>query len=182
MKLNMIVTTLVLTVSAGAAHAADLPTAPFRKEHVEIKEHLAHLDTMAGALPAANADEQRRTMSMIAKFLDEHIRKHAEWEEAYLYPAVDKRTHGGPHPFTESMRYEHRIVGRSIEALQKMAGDPKSDPTAFARATDRLLGLIGAHFEEEEEVLLPILDQTMTKEEFEAELGPHAQHEKHEKH
>lgn len=168
----------VFALATAPAFAADLPTAPFRQEHVEIKEHLGHLDVMAGSLPSAQAEEQRRTMTMIAKFLDEHIRTHAEWEEAYLYPAVDKRTLAGPNPFTATMRYEHRIVGRSIEALSKMAADPNASATEFARATDRLLGLIRAHFEEEEEVLLPILDKSMTKEQFEAELGGHATHPK----
>lgn len=170
-------TALVLSLSA-AASAADLPTAPFRQEHVEIKEHLRHIDEMTGALPARKREEQRRTMGDIAKFLHEHIGEHAKWEEAHLYPSVDKRTVAGPHPFTESMRYEHRIVERSIGALEKMAADPDADAVAFARSTDRLLGLISAHFEEEEEVLLPILDKAMTKEEFDAELGRHAAHPK----
>ena len=169
MSMKRIANALVLTLSAASAFAADLPTAPFRNEHVEIKEHLAHIDSMIGGLPAAPAAEQRRTMTMIVKFLDEHIRKHAEWEEAHLYPAVDKRTLAGVHPFTESMRYEHRIVGRSIDALAAMAGDPDASPVTFARSADRLLGLIS--FEEEEEVLLPILDKAMTAEQFEQELG-----------
>ena len=173
--MRLAASTLVLALATPAAFAGDLPTAPFRREHVEIKEHLGHLDAMAGALPTAKPEEQRRTMSMVAKFLHEHIRNHAEWEEAYLYPAVDKRTLAGANPFTASMRYEHRIVGRSIDALTKMAADPDSSPAAFARSTDRLLGLIAAHFEEEEEVLLPILDKSMTKEEFETELGHHAE-------
>ena len=162
---------LVLTLSAASAFAADLPTAPFRREHVEIREHLGHLDSMIGGLPAAPPAEQRRTMNMVVKFLNEHIRKHAQWEEAHLYPAVDKRTHAGTHPFTESMRYEHRIVERSIDALASMAADPAATAATYARSAARLLGLIAAHFEEEEEVLLPILDKSMTKEELEKELG-----------
>jgi len=171
MNVQNIANALVLTLSATSAFAADLPTAPFRREHVEIKEHLGHLDSMIGGLPAAPAAEQRRTMTMVVKFLDEHIRKHAEWEEAHLYPAIDKRTLAGAHPFTASMRHEHRIVGRSIDALAAMAGDPASSPATFARSADRLLGLISAHFEEEEEVLLPILDKSMSPEQFEQELG-----------
>ena len=41
---------------------------------------------------------------------------------------------------------------------------------------NNLLGLIWAHFEEEEEVLLPILDRTMSAEEFQREILDHAQH------
>src|SRR5688500_18408140 len=171
--MQSVATAMILALVGATAFAAELPTAPFRQEHVEIKEHLQHLDTMIGSLPTAKAEEQRRTMSTVAKFLNDHIRNHAEWEEAHLYPAVDKRTLSGPNPFTATMRHEHRIVGRSIDALLKMAADPSSSAITFARSADRLLGLISAHFEEEEEVLLPILAMSMTKEEFEAELGHH---------
>lgn len=138
--------------------AGSIETAAIRKEHVEIKEHLGHLDVMAGALATQTPEERQRTMNFIVKFLNEHIRQHADWEEANLYPAVDKRTLAGKNPFTATMRHEHRIIGRSIDGLEKLAADPNTDATTFTRAADRLLGLIAAHFEEEEEVLLPILD------------------------
>jgi len=166
--LALVALTLTLTASA---FADDRPTAPFRAEHVEVKEHLGHIDAMIGSLPTAPAASQRQTMTMVANFLHEHIRKHAEWEEAKLYPAVDRRTHEGKYPFTASMRYEHRIVGRGIDDLAARAKAETIDAVAFARAADRLVGLIQAHFEEEEEVLLPILDATMTQEEFAKELG-----------
>ena len=164
----MIALVLALALSAPTD---ELPTAPFRKEHVEVREHLAHLDAMLAKLPAARRDEQRRLMTRVASFLDEHIRTHAEWEEAKLYPAVDRRTHAGPPSFTASMRYEHRIVGRSIDELTAMSKAETPDVTGFVRAAHRLLGLISAHFEEEEEVLLPILYKSMTRKEFEEELG-----------
>lgn len=170
MKIITAAFTLALA-AGGSALASTRPTEPFRQEHVEVKEHLAHIDQMIGSLSTAEPSAQRRTMAMVAKFLDEHIRKHAEWEEAKLYPAVDKRTHEGIYPFTASMRYEHRIVGRGIDDLASRAQTETIDAIAFARAADRLVGLIQAHFEEEEEVLLPILDATMTQEDFEKELG-----------
>lgn len=151
--------------------AAEKPTAAFRAEHAEVQVHLGHLDQMAGSMATSSAADQRKTAQFVVKFLKEHILKHAEWEEARLYPAVDKRTHAGEYPFTGSMRYEHRIVGRWIGELETMANAGTLDATRFARNTDRLLGLIAAHFEEEEEVLLPILDKSMTREELEKELG-----------
>jgi hemerythrin-like domain-containing protein len=108
-------------------------------------------------------------MADVVRFLGEHIRPHAEWEERVLYPLVDGKA-GSParHPFTASMRYEHRIVGRWIDEMGAIRGKAKPDVRAFARRADNLLGLIAAHFEEEEEVLLPILDATMKPEEFKA--------------
>jgi hypothetical protein len=78
------------------------------------------------------------------------------------------------------MRYEHTIVGRWIDELAAMAAGPTLDAKAFARKSDRLLGLIAAHFEEEEEVLLPILDRATTREELEKELGLEPKSMKHE--
>jgi hypothetical protein len=72
------------------------------------------------------------------------------------------------------MRYEHRIVGRWIGELRAEADKPKIEAAKFARRTDNLLGLIWAHFEEEEEVLLPFIDNGMSKVQFERELGPAA--------
>lgn len=153
-----------------------LPTANFRVEHESIREHLEHIAAMVGSLGPKPAAERRETMAFVARFLDEHIRSHAAAEEAVLYPAVDRRAASGPHPFTATMRWEHTIVGRWIDALAREAAKPEPDPVAFARQADRLLGLITAHFEEEEEVLLPILDATMTREEFEREVGSRLRH------
>ena len=72
------------------------------------------------------------------------------------------------------MRYEHKVVNRWIEELERFAEAEKPDVVAFARRTDNLLGLIWAHFEEEEEVLLPILDRTMTTVEFQREILDHS--------
>ena len=146
------------------------PTDFFRKEHAEIKEHLQHLHQMAGTLPTSDAARQRETAKFVVKFLTDHILSHAKWEEERLYPAVDRRTHAGTYPFTSSMRYEHGIIGRSIDELGRLASATTFDPAVFLRKTDRLLGVISAHFEKEEEVFLPILDRTMTREELEKEL------------
>lgn len=163
---------LVLAAAAPAAGAEDArPTAGFRAQHAEIEVHLAHLDGMIAGLAQAPAAELRSSMTFIVDFLDEHIRSHAAWEEARLYPLVDARACTGREPFSASMRYEHGIIGRSIDALAALAGAGEPDATAFARAVDRTLGLIGAHFEKEEEVFLPILDRTMTRQELERALG-----------
>jgi len=104
-------------------------------------------------------------------FFEKHIKPHAEWEERVLYPIVDRLAGGGPNAFTATMRYEHRVVGRWIAELRAESDKPAIDAAKFARRTDNLLGLLWAHFEEEEEVLLPLIDKGMTKAEFEREVG-----------
>ena len=169
--------TLLLAAPLALAAADDTrPTAGFRGQHSEIQVHLGHLDGMLKGLEAAPAQEQRKTMAFVAKFLDEHIRSHAEWEEAKLYPLVDSRASQGGEPFSASMRYEHGIIGRGIDELAALAAAETPDAQAFTRAGHRLLGVISAHFEKEEEVFLPILDRTMTREELEKALGDPAAH------
>lgn len=150
------------------------PTAAFRAEHQNVQEHLRHVHEWVGALAAQPPAEQRRTAQKIATFFEDHIKPHAEWEEKFLYPVVDKLAGGGPNAFTSTMRYEHRIVGRWIGELRAQADSKAMDPAKFARRADNLLGLIWAHFEEEEEVLLPFIDRGMSREQFERALGPGA--------
>jgi hemerythrin-like domain-containing protein len=150
------------------------PTSAFRAEHREMQEHLRHVHEWVGALPTQQPAEQRKTAQKVASFLEKHIKPHAEWEERFLYPVVDKLAGGGPNAFTSTMRYEHRVVGRWIGELRGEADKPKIDAVKFARRADNLLGLIWAHFEEEEEVLLPFIDKGMSKAQFEHELGPGA--------
>jgi hemerythrin-like domain-containing protein len=162
--------TALLIAPALAAGTPRRPTDGFRKEHVEIKVHLDHVRAWAADL--RGAPDRRATMTRIVSFFTEHIRPHAEWEEKVLYPAVDRRAGSREtHPFTATMRHEHRIVGRWIDELAAEARKPRPDAVAFQRRTDNLLGLIMAHFELEEEVLLPVLDATMTPAEFDREIG-----------
>ncbi len=71
------------------------------------------------------------------------------------------------------MRQEHRVVGRWIDELGALLAKPTFDATAFARRSDNLLGLIDAHFECEEQVLLPLVDRSMTRAQFEKAMGEH---------
>lgn len=169
---------LAAAVPAFAAPpaAGKRPTEPFRAEHAEIKAHLVHVAAWTGALAKQKPEEQRATMKKIVGFFEEHIKPHAGWEEKVLYPAVDRRACTGKHPFTATMRYEHTVVGRMIDELSRMAAAPAPDAVAFARRTDNLLGVLEAHFGEEEEVLLPILDATMTPADFQREIGEHGAH------
>ena len=167
---------LLAGAALPATAADDRPTAGFRAQHAEIKEHLRHLDAMVGSLDGATDEERGRTMAFVVKFLDEHIGSHAAWEEENLYPIVDTRAGRQGEPFTASMRYEHGIIRRAIEGLSALAAAAPADPKAFARAADRALGVIAAHFEKEEEVFLPLLDRSMTRAEVDAVLGATPKH------
>lgn len=158
------------------ASTGDRPTAAFRAEHQEVQVHLRHVHDWVGGLRAQGPAEQKKTAQKVVAFFEKHIKPHAEWEERFLYPVVDRLAGGGANRFTSTMRYEHRVVGRWIAELRAESEKPKLDAAKFARRTDNLLGLLWAHFEEEEEVLLPFIDKGMSKEQFERELGKGAGH------
>lgn len=153
-------------------------TESFRQQHSEIHEHLTHIDGMAGNLDGQSAGMQRETMARIVRAFKTHILAHAVAEERFLYPAIDRLAGVGVagSTFTSSMRYEHRVVERWISELERMSATSSPDAAAFARRADNLLGLIHAHFEEEEEVLLPILEAKMTPEQFQKEIMNHMVH------
>jgi hemerythrin-like domain-containing protein len=66
------------------------PTDAFRAEHREVQEHLRHVHEWVGALSAQQPAEQRTTAQNVVSFFEQHITPHAEWEERFLYPVVDK--------------------------------------------------------------------------------------------
>lgn len=162
---------LVLLVGGIRAAEPARATEPFRTEHASLKTELDSVAVRVGALPALAPKAQKEEMAAIIGFFREEIGVHAAWEERVLYPAVDRRVPTqATEPFTASMRHDHQVVGRWIEELETIARAPKPDAVAFARRADNLLGLVRAHFEAEEDVLLPVLDRTMSAEDFRREI------------
>ena len=146
-------------------------TQAFRDAHAELRRMLEAQKAALGDLSRATPEAALATMERTVVFLDEEVRPHANAEEVKLYPALDVAV-GGREPFTATMRHEHAIMDRWIEELAVHAGSTSPDAAWFARRADQLFGLIEAHFEEEEVLLLPILDRVYeTEEQFEREVG-----------
>ena len=155
-------------LAAPSAVAGELATQAFRDEHEEVRVHLAHVAESVGQLARQDRAQQRKTAEQVTVFFEKHIRPHAEWEEQHLYPVIDRLAGTGEaNRFTATMRHEHKVVGRWIDELRAELEKPNPDFVAFSRRADNLLGLLSAHFEEEEEVLLPYADRKMTRAQFE---------------
>jgi iron-sulfur cluster repair protein YtfE (RIC family) len=104
----------------------------------------------------------------IYDFLAYHLKPHAEAEDAALYPVVQKVL-GSPNA-TRTMSRDHVEVGRYIEELASLK-DNLSNGTLTSEQTRSLrrvlygvYALLKVHFAKEEEVYLPILDQSLTPE------------------
>jgi iron-sulfur cluster repair protein YtfE (RIC family) len=158
----------MLTAISGQSALAKTgkPSDSFRSEHVELRKHLDHYFQLVGKLPGEDPATQKRIANDLVSFLKGQILPHAAWEEKALYPEVDKRAGNEKYRFTSTMRQDHEIVGRWVAELASQVSSKTFDSMRFGRRTDELFGLLYAHFEKEESVLLPILGQTMSKQDF----------------
>ena len=149
-----------------AAIPAVRATEPLRPQYAGIRAQLERLNGLVDALPRTAPQEQGEAMRRIAELLGEMILRHTGEERDRLYMAADRCAGNAPHRFTTSLSHEQALSARWLEALSAEAGRPSPDVTAFSRGAQRLLGLLDAHFQTEEAVLLPLLDGAMTPDQF----------------
>lgn len=141
-------------------------TAPLRAEHRELIPHVERLRTLADTVGEVPLDTLRHEAEGAYGFLIHHLLPHARAEEQALYPAV-ARVLGGPQT-TATMRRDHAEIGslaRELDVLRAGLAGTALDP-ALARDLRRVLyglyALVRVHFAKEEEVYLPLLDQSLT--------------------
>lgn len=139
---------------------ATLATEPLRRERQRVRDALDRLDRMIGELPSLGPGERKLTLGKIVREFQKQVLSHLEWEESVLFPLVDKMAGGTA--ITQAPRHEHRIVVRWQAGLAVEIARETPDVLPFSRLADQLLGLVLAHLENEEEILLPVLDRTMT--------------------
>jgi hemerythrin-like domain-containing protein len=150
------------------------PTETFRAHHVEIRNKLDEAGTSAMALSATPPAEVGKRIQDIVHFFQHELIPHAEAEERVLYSVADRLvpTEGGRR-YTDSLRYEHTVVAREIQALHDAMERSDHSPVAIAALQRRVLELVGlvkAHFGAEEDVILAVFDEMMSAEEFQREV------------
>jgi len=143
-------------------------TQPLRDEHKELFPYVDRIRQVAELIGDAPITEIRRGVEDVYDFLANHLKPHAEAEDAALYPVVQNAL-GSPNA-TKTMSRDHVEVGHYIEelAVLKDSLTDKSLTPTYATALRRVLfgvyGLIKVHFAKEEEVYLPILEEYLTSE------------------
>ncbi len=138
------------------------PTESLREKRAWIRARLDDVDTLAQTLwRGKEIDDAPAAMTRIVSVLEDEIRPYMEWEGRMLHPIIDKFACEGPTTFSASMQYEHAVVDRWIGELAVIARGASADAREFARRTDRLLGLLAAHFEVEDQVFLPVLERAL---------------------
>ena len=143
-------------------------TQPLREEHKELFPHVDRIRQVAEKIGEAPIADIRDGVEEVYDFLANHLKPHAEAEEAALYPVVQKVL-GSPDA-TKTMSRDHVEVGFYIEELASLRKGLTGEvlTTVQVKSLQRVLygvyGLVKVHFAKEEEVYLPILDQHLTPE------------------
>jgi len=147
---------------ADRTEPGELPTAGFRRHHDELKRVIHRWTEQVDDLHDASPARQIEIMEFSMGFLKQHVMIHAGVEERVLYPAVERAAGAA---LTAPFREEHRILERRVRELEAV-----SEPAAFCHKSHQLAGLLTAHFEVEERVLLEVLDRRMTPDRFQREV------------
>jgi iron-sulfur cluster repair protein YtfE (RIC family) len=143
-------------------------TEPLRAEHRALRPQLAELANAAASVWGWDATQAIDRLRKIVAFLQDHLVPHAAAEEAVLYPAIEEAM-GAPGA-TATMQADHiEIVARSerLAATVDAAAERWPDPAVVDDIAIQLAGLsaiIELHFRKEEDVLLPVLDRTLSAE------------------
>lgn len=128
-----------------------------KEKRAQIRVRVDHVDALVQKLSSRGEVDDAAAMQRILSVLDDEIRPYMEWEGRLLHPVIDKYAGEGPSA-AASMRYEHVLIDRWIGKLAASVRDAQIDPTTFVRRTDGVLGLLNAHLEVEDRLLLPVLD------------------------
>lgn len=147
---------------------AALATAALRAEHAEMLRMLNGLGERLEKLHEQTTLDQFSMAREVLDFVKRRVAPHARAEEYTLYPAADWAAGEGS-KVSETARFEHQLVMRRCEALEKeiAAGAP---PGRLMHLSYGILGLIAAHFAVTDEVILPYLDKAFDAARFEKEV------------
>ena len=151
-----------------SAASVPKPTASLRAEHAEMITRLNGLAERIETLHESATLDQLALAREVLDFVSRQVAPHARAEEYTLYPAADWAAGEGSH-LTETARFEHQLVAKRCQALEKEI----SAGAAAGRLMHLcygILGLVAAHFQVTEQVLLPYLDKAFDAARFEKEV------------
>jgi len=143
-------------------------TQSLRAEHEKMLASLHAIAARVETLGEQTTPNQMGLAREVLEFVRKQVAPHARAEEYTLYPAADWAAGEGSR-VTEVPRFEHQLVSRRCEALDK-AIQTGSAPGRLMHLCYSILGLVTAHFVTTEEVLFPYLDKAFDAARFEKEV------------
>jgi iron-sulfur cluster repair protein YtfE (RIC family) len=137
-------------------------------EHADLLPRIEALRATAESADVLDAAALVTEVDEALAFLRGHLVPHARAEDEVLYPEVE-RVLGAPRA-TATMRRDHVEVLRLVDELASLRdviaarGAGRSDVQEVERLLYGLYAVLHLHFAKEEEVYLPLLDETLTRE------------------
>jgi iron-sulfur cluster repair protein YtfE (RIC family) len=154
---------------AAAGSGKELVTQPLRDEHKGLLPHIEALATAGDAVGVAPKAEQVEKVHASYEFLSKQLIPHAEAENKVLYVEVDRLIGSDVQTkATDTMVRDHAEVGALTEELGAFAAKLHEGNLSPAEQQDlrqvlySLNGIVGLHFDKEEEVYLPLLDRELS--------------------
>lgn len=129
-------------------------TSYFEEDHNKLDQMFDQFQT----LKACNYIEAKQYFKDFKSGLQRHI----IWEEEILFPIFEAKMSMGTAGPTAIMRTDHRIIKNILEKIHEkvLLGNPESDDEEA-----ELLNFLAQHNLKEEQVLYPLIDQFISKEE-----------------
>ncbi len=148
------------------------PTDPIRDHHKMLHKQIHDLFQYVEGLKKFSAQERGRLNDLIT-FLKEEVLPHAEGEEKYLYKKVGELMNNPL--FTKTMELDHQHIKRYISELETEINNvykEAADGTIakIQTAASKLRGLMEPHFQKEDDVYLPLLDEKLSAEQVYLEV------------
>ncbi|MCB7129078.1 MAG: hemerythrin domain-containing protein [Candidatus Brocadiales bacterium] len=142
------------------------PTEPIRDHHKMLHKQIDTLFENVEKLQKFSAQE-RGKLDDLMNFLKNDLLPHAEGEERHLYKKVGELMKNPL--FTKTMELDHQHIKQYISELETEINNVYKDSAdATVRrvqtAATKLRGIIEPHFQKEDDVYLPILDEKLSAE------------------
>ncbi|HXG37582.1 MAG TPA: hemerythrin domain-containing protein [Bacteroidota bacterium] len=134
---------------------------PLAKDHYEglllVQQLREHNRAIMTGWPKTPTDQAR----FVARFYDEHLKKHFEAEEQALFPPASERVPASCTIVQELLR-EHRTIEEEVAQFRTASGNYPAD------ALQQSATLLEEHIRKEDRVLFPLLENEATPEVLEA--------------
>ncbi|MFQ5863307.1 MAG: hemerythrin domain-containing protein [Candidatus Brocadiales bacterium] len=148
------------------------PTEDIREHHKMLEEKLHGFFHDIESLQKFSARE-RGQLDDLMNFLKEELLPHAEGEEKHLYGKVAELMNNPL--FTKTMEMDHQFIKQYITELETEINNvykESADVTIkkIQKTASKLQGIMEPHFQKENDVYLPILDEKLSKERVEKEV------------
>ena len=145
-------------------------------EHRDLARGINHIHEVACEIGHSSTPELSVSLLHILRWLDNTLAPHVAWEEAWLYPEIDRRL-GTPWA-TRAAAFDHqqlRVLAARLRVDQhllssRVDGDKQTEIRCHLFSLEALLR---AHIEREERFLIPLLDDD------DRANAPHAEHSVH---